>query len=69
MLDYLAVFEQAANRFPGFESEIQGVYRRTEFRRLDQVVHVRAEGLASGLRARAHRYHPYGAVSVDAEEP
>ena len=30
MLDYLAVFEQAANRFPGFESEIQGVYRRTE---------------------------------------
>jgi ornithine decarboxylase len=30
MLDYLAVFEQAANRFPGFESEIQGVCRRTE---------------------------------------
>ena len=30
MLDYLSVFEQAANRFPGFESEIQGVYRRTE---------------------------------------
>jgi ornithine decarboxylase len=30
MLDYLTVFEQAANRFPGFESEVQGVYRRTE---------------------------------------
>jgi len=30
MLDYLMVFERAANRFPGFESEVQGVYRRTE---------------------------------------
>ncbi len=26
MLDYLKMFEQAANLFPGFESEIQGVY-------------------------------------------
>lgn len=30
MLDYLKVFERAANRFPGFDSEVQGVYRRTE---------------------------------------
>ncbi len=30
MIDYLMVFERAANRFPGFESEVQGVYRRTE---------------------------------------
>ncbi len=30
MLDYLTVFERAANRFPGFESEVQGVYRHTE---------------------------------------
>jgi ornithine decarboxylase len=30
MLDYLKVFERAANQFPGFESEVQGVYRRTE---------------------------------------
>jgi len=29
MLDYLQMFEQAANRFPGFDSEIQGVYRET----------------------------------------
>ena len=29
MLDYLMVFERAANLFPGFESEMQGVYRRT----------------------------------------
>ncbi len=28
MLDYLLVFERASNRFPGFESEVQGVYRR-----------------------------------------
>ena len=30
MIAYLKVFEAAANRFPGFESEVQGVYRRTE---------------------------------------
>jgi ornithine decarboxylase len=27
MLDYLTMFEKASNRFPGFENEIQGVYR------------------------------------------
>lgn len=30
MPDYLMMFERAANQFPGFESEVQGVYRRTE---------------------------------------
>jgi ornithine decarboxylase len=30
MLDYLMMFQCAANQFPGFESEVQGVYRRTE---------------------------------------
>ena len=30
MLDYLMMFKRAANQFPGFESEVQGVYRRTE---------------------------------------
>ncbi len=30
MLDYLMMFEQAANKFPGFDSEIQGVYRETD---------------------------------------
>ncbi|SIR23189.1 MULTISPECIES: Orn/Lys/Arg family decarboxylase [Acidiphilium] len=29
MVDYLRMFEAAANRFPGFESEIQGVFRET----------------------------------------
>jgi ornithine decarboxylase len=27
MLDYLIMFEQAANLFPGFDSEIQGIYQ------------------------------------------
>ncbi len=30
MLDYLKMFERAANLFPGFEAEIQGVYRELE---------------------------------------
>jgi ornithine decarboxylase len=29
MLDYLLTFEESANRFPGFEAEIQGLYRET----------------------------------------
>ncbi|MBV8408214.1 MAG: amino acid decarboxylase, partial [Alphaproteobacteria bacterium] len=29
MLDYLLVFEKSANLFPGFEVEIQGIYRET----------------------------------------
>ena len=30
MLDYLRMFEKSANLFPGFEVEIQGIYRETE---------------------------------------
>jgi ornithine decarboxylase len=30
MLDYLKTFEKSANLFPGFEAEIQGLYRETE---------------------------------------
>ena len=30
MIDYLKVFETAANVFPGFESEVQGLYRETK---------------------------------------
>src|SRR5262249_5283952 len=30
MLDYLRVFERSANLFPGFEAEIQGIYREIE---------------------------------------
>ena len=30
MLEYLKMFERSANLFPGFEAEIQGVYREIE---------------------------------------
>jgi ornithine decarboxylase len=30
MLDYLLVFERAANRFPGFDNEVQGVDCRVD---------------------------------------
>ena len=30
VLDYLKMFERSANLFPGFEAEIQGIYRETE---------------------------------------
>lgn len=30
MLDYFLAIEEAGNRFPGFENEIQGVYRKVE---------------------------------------
>jgi ornithine decarboxylase len=30
MLDYLKMFERSANLFPGFEAEIQGIYRESE---------------------------------------
>jgi arginine/lysine/ornithine decarboxylase len=30
MIDYLKVFERAANVFPGFEAEIQGLYREAD---------------------------------------
>ena len=30
MIDYLKMFEKSSNVFPGFESEIQGLYRETD---------------------------------------
>jgi ornithine decarboxylase len=30
MIDYLKMFERSSNLFPGFEAEIQGVYRETD---------------------------------------
>jgi ornithine decarboxylase len=30
MIDYLKAFERASNRFPGFEAEIQGLYREVD---------------------------------------
>jgi ornithine decarboxylase len=30
MIDYLKMFEKSSNVFPGFEAEIQGLYRETD---------------------------------------
>ncbi|HEY4894341.1 MAG TPA: amino acid decarboxylase, partial [Reyranella sp.] len=30
MLDYLKMFERSANLFPGFDVEVQGIYRETD---------------------------------------
>ncbi len=30
MLQYLKMFERSANKFPGFEAEVQGLYREVE---------------------------------------
>ena len=30
MIDYLLAFQNSANKFPGFESEIQGIYREVD---------------------------------------
>lgn len=30
MLDYFRAFEEGGNWFPGFENELQGIYRKTE---------------------------------------
>jgi ornithine decarboxylase len=30
MIDYLKVFEKGSNLFPGFETEVQGVYREVQ---------------------------------------
>ena len=32
MIDYLKAFEKGSNDFPGFESEIQGLYREVDDR-------------------------------------
>lgn len=30
MIDYLKMFERSANVFPGFEAEVQGLYREVD---------------------------------------
>jgi ornithine decarboxylase len=30
MIDYLKTFEKSANVFPGFEAEVQGLYREVD---------------------------------------
>ena len=45
MLDYLKMFETSANLFPGFEVEIQGIYREVEKRRPGALPHLRGAGI------------------------
>ena len=40
MIDYLKAFERASNLFPGFDAEIQGLYREAAGGRADQVLHL-----------------------------
>ena len=45
MIDYLKMFERAANLFPGFEAEIQGLYREPQPDGQNPVLHLcRARG-------------------------
>jgi ornithine decarboxylase len=48
MLDYFRMFEEGGNRFPGFENEIQGIYRKEESRRDRAPLHVRRQRIAAG---------------------
>ena len=52
MIDYLKTFERAANLFPGFESEIQGLYREVDERRRDPLPHLCREGVTPSPLAR-----------------
>ena len=44
MIEYLKVFEQAANLFPGFDTEVQGLYRETKDGRMRFYTYVVREG-------------------------
>ena len=46
MIDYLKTFERAANLFPGFEAEIQGLYREVDERGRDPLPHLRCKGVS-----------------------
>ena len=48
MLDYLKMFERSANLFPGFEAEIQGVYRETETDGCGALLYLRGAGVMPG---------------------
>ena len=48
MIDYLKMFETSANLFPGFEVEIQGVYREIDGRGTGALPHLCGAGIAHG---------------------
>ena len=57
MIDYLKMFEKSANVFPGFEAEVQGLYREVDASGRDPVLYlcgpraVRLNGLVRRKRA------------------
>ena len=52
MIDYLKTFERSANLFPGFEAEIQGVYRE-----VDAAARSASTPTSCGSRRRIRRTH------------
>ena len=45
MIDYLKMFEKSANVFPGFEAEIQGLYREVDASGRDSVLYLCGPGV------------------------
>ena len=41
MIEYLKMFEKSANVFPGFEAEIQGLYREVDEVGGDSILYLR----------------------------
>ena len=45
MIEYLKMFEKSANVFPGFEAEIQGLYREVDESGSDSVLYLCRQGV------------------------
>ncbi len=54
MIDYLRAFETAANAFPGFESEVQGLHRETAGGWHRALLYLRRAGVACGEQPRSN---------------
>ena len=52
MIDYLKMFEKSANVFPGFEAEIQGLYREVDAFGSDSVLYLCRPGMIGCARRR-----------------
>ena len=52
MIDYLKMFEKSANVFPGFEAEVQGLYREVDSGGGDQVLYLCRERVDRGVWGR-----------------
>ena len=54
MIDYLKMFETCFNIFPGFEAEIQGVYREVDADGRDPALHLRGLRMKSSRQDASH---------------